>query len=208
MSCFTIKTSAVMLAGALCLACGTPPTVVSTNAPNAPNAPIVSQAAPPSSQGDLRLKAPDGWVSERPSSGMRVSQYQLPAAEGDAEAASLVVYYFGAGQGGSVNANLERWIGQMQTGSSEKAKTETTTVNGLKVTLLDVSGTYAGGDMGGGGMGGGGAAAQTKPNFRMRAGVIETPKGAYFIKLVGPQKTVNRWDQSFQEFVKSAEFKG
>jgi len=135
---------------------------------------------------------------------MRVSQYQLPAAEGDAEAASLVVYYFGAGQGGSVSANLERWIGQMQTTSTEKPKTEITTVNGMKVTLLDVSGTYAGSDMGGGGA----SSAQTKPNFRMRAGVIETPRGAYFIKLVGPQKTVARWDQGFQEFVKSAEFKG
>lgn len=132
---------------------------------------------------------------------MRVSQYQLPPAEGDAEAASLVVYYFGAGQGGSVNANLERWIGQMQT-PRESPKTETTTVNGLKVTLLDVSGAYAGGDMGGGG------GAQIKPNFRMRAGVIETPKGAYFIKLVGPEKTVNRWDQAFQDFIKSADFRG
>ena len=85
--------------------------------------------------------------------------------------------------------------------SKEKAKTETTTVNGLRVTLLDVSGAYSG-DMAGG------ATAQGKPNFRMRAGVIETPKGAYFIKLVGPEKTVARWDQAFQEFVKSAEFKG
>jgi len=203
MSYFMTRTSLTLLSAALCLACGTPPTVVTTNAPTAPNAP---QAVAPSSQGgELRFKAPDGWVSERPTSSMRVSQYQLPAAEGDAEAASLVVYYFGSGQGGSVDANLERWIGQMQTpgGSKEKAKTETTTVNGMKVTLLDVSGDYAGGDMAGGG-----AAAQNKPNFRMRAGVIETPKGAYFIKLVGPQKTVNRWDQGFQEFVKSAEFKG
>jgi len=140
---------------------------------------------------------------------MRVSQYQLPPAEGDSEGASLVVYYFGAGQGGSVDANLERWIGQMQTPDGrparDKAKTETTTVNGMKVSLLDVSGTYAGGDMGG--MAGGGA-AQTKPNFRMRAAVIETPKGPYFIKLVGPEKTVSRSDQAFQEFVKSAEFRG
>ena len=197
MSCFTIKTSVALLAGALCWACGSPPTIASKNAP---------QASPTSSQGELRLKAPDGWVSERPSSSMRVSQYQLPAAEGDTEGASLVVYYFGAGQGGSVDANLERWIGQMQTPdgkpSKDKAKTENTTVNGLKVTLLDVAGAYAGGDMGGG------SAAQSKPNFRMRAGVIETPKGAYFIKLVGPEKTVSRWDKAFQEFVRSAEFKG
>jgi hypothetical protein len=132
---------------------------------------------------------------------MRVSQYQLPAAEGDPEAASLVVYYFGQGQGGSVDANLERWIGQIQA-PKDKARTETTSVKGMKVTLLDVAGTYAGGDMGGG------SAGQSKPNFRMRAGVIETPKGAYFIKLVGPEKTVAKWDQAFQEFIQSAEFKG
>jgi hypothetical protein len=197
MFCLTIKTSVVLLVGAFCWGCGTPPTIASKDAP---------QAGASVSQGDLRFKIPVGWVSERPSSSMRVSQYQLPAAEGDAEAASLVVYYFGEGQGGSVNANLERWIGQMQPPvgrtSQDKAKTETTTVNGMRVTLLDVAGAYAGGDMGGGG------AAQSKPNFRMRAGVIETPRGAYFIKLVGPEKTVTRWDQAFQEFVKSAEFKG
>ena len=200
MSCLIIRTSAALLAGALCLACGTPPTVISKNAPQAsvPNSP---QAPVPNSQGDLRVKAPEGWVSEPPSSSMRVSQYKLPPADGDTEAASLVVYYFGAGQGGSVDANLERWIGQMQPADSRPSR-DTSSVNGMKVTLLDVTGTYAGGDMGGGG------GAQPKANYRMRAAVIETPKGAYFIKLVGPVKTVNRWDQAFRDFIKSAEFKG
>ena len=194
---FNIRINVLLCAAALSIGCSTPPTVVSKNEP---------QTAASSTRGDLKLKAPDGWITERPTSNMRVSQYQLPAAEGDSEPASLVVYYFGAGQGGSVDANLDRWIGQMQSpgggSSKDKAKTDTTTVNGLKVTLLDVSGTYAGGDMGGGGGG-----AQSKPNFRMRAGVIETPKGAYFIKLIGPEKTVARWDQGFQDFIKSAEFK-
>ena len=197
MFCSAIRASTALLVGIMCLGCGTPPTAAPNNAPQAP-APV--------SQGDLRLKPPEGWVSQRPSSSMRVSQYQLPAADGDTEAAALVVYYFGPGQGGSVDANLERWIGQMQPPdgrpSKDKAKTETTSVNGMKVTLLDIAGTYAGGDMGGG------SAGQSKPNFRMRAGVIETPKGAYFIKLVGPEKTVARWDKAFQEFVMSAEFKG
>ena len=196
---FNIRINALLCAAALSVGCTTPPTVVSNSQP---------QTTASSAGGDLKLKAPNGWITERPTSSMRVSQYQLPAAEGDAEPASLVVYFFGAGQGGSVDANLERWIGQMQTpgggSSKDKAKTDTTTVNGLKVTLLDVSGTYAGGDMGGGGGGGG---AQSKPNFRMRAGVIETPKGAYFIKLIGPEKTVAHWDQGFQDFIKSAEFK-
>lgn len=193
-----IKATCALLVAILALvsiACSTPPTMVSKN------------AAPPSSSastGELQFKIPNGWSSETPSSSMRVAQYQLPAAEGDAESASLVVYYFGAGQGGSVQANLDRWTAQIQQpnggSSKDKAKTESLTVNGMNVTLLDVSGTYAGGDMGG--------AGQTKPNFRMRAGVIESPKGGYFIKLVGPEKTVGKWDDSFMEFIKSAEFKG
>jgi hypothetical protein len=138
---------------------------------------------------------------------MRVAQYRLPAAEGDSEAASLVVYYFGPGQGGSVEANLDRWTSQIQqadgSSSKGKARTETMTVNGMKTTLLDVSGTYAGG-----GMAGGDSSGPNKPNFRMRAGVVETPKGAYFVKLVGPEKTVGKWDESFISFVRSAEFKG
>ena len=133
---------------------------------------------------------------------MRVAQYKLP---GDAGDANLVVYYFGPGQGGSVDANLERWIGQMQqpdgSSSRAKAKTETTTVNGMPLTLLDVTGTFNAGDMTGGGSG------QPTSNARMRAAVIETPKGAYYIKLVGPEKTVERWDAGYMAFVKSAHLK-
>jgi hypothetical protein len=37
--------------------------------------------------------------------------------------------------------------------------------------------------------------------------VVETPKGAYFAKLIGPEKTVAHWDQAFLDYVKSFEFK-
>src|ERR1700730_850275 len=155
--------------------------------------------------GELRYKVPEGWVTEKPTSSMRVAQYKLPKVEGDREDASLVLYFFGADQGGSVSDNIDRWVGQMQqpdgSSSKEKARTETLTVNGLKVTMVDLSGTYT---------------AQMSPgsethfnngNYRLRAAVIETPKGNYFAKLIGPIKTVAHWDQSFGDYVKSFEFK-
>jgi hypothetical protein len=37
--------------------------------------------------------------------------------------------------------------------------------------------------------------------------VIETPKGSYFVKLTGPEKTVDHWDQAFNDYIKSFEFK-
>src|ERR1051326_7516973 len=64
--------------------------------------------------GDLHFKAPDTWTTEKPASNMRVAQYKLPKADGDPEDASLVLYYFGASQGGGTQANIDRWIGQMQ----------------------------------------------------------------------------------------------
>ena len=155
--------------------------------------------------GDLHFKAPDGWVTEKASSSMRVAQYKLPKAEGDNDDASLVVYYFGAAQGGTPQANIDRWIAQMQqpdgSSSKDKAKTETTTVNGLKVTTVDVGGTYTAE------MAPGSGSFHNDTNYRLRAAVVETPKGYYFIKLAGPSKTVARWDQSYTDYLKSFEFK-
>ena len=136
---------------------------------------------------------------------MRVAQYMLPKAAGDIEDASLVLYYFGKGQGGGTAANIERWVNQMQqpdgSPTKEKAKEETLTVNGLKVTTVDVSGTYAAEISPGSGE------FFNKPGYRLRAAVVETPKGSYFAKLTGPEKTVAQWEQAFRAYVNSFEFK-
>ena len=168
---------------------------------------IANRQAPGSvsANGELRYKAPEGWVTEKPSSSMRAAQYKLPKIAGDPEDASLVLYFFGAGQGGSVSDNIDRWVGQMQqpdgSSSKDKAKTETTTVNGLKVTMVDVSGTYTAQ------MSPGSDTHANNSNYRLRAAVIETPKGNYFAKLIGPEKTVGHWDQSVHDYFNSFEFK-
>jgi len=162
-------------------------------------------SAQTSATGELKFKVPDGWITEKPSSTMRVGQYRLPKVEGDADDASLVLYFFGTGQGGNVSDNVDRWINQMEQPdgrpSKDKAKTETLTVNGMKVTTVDVSGTYTAQ------MSPGSETRHNDANQRLRAAVIESPKGNYFVKLVGPEKTVSRWDQSFMDYVKSFEFK-
>jgi hypothetical protein len=155
--------------------------------------------------GELRYTAPEGWVKEQPSSAMRLAQYKLPKADGDSEDALLVIYFFGATQGGAVQANIDRWTSQIQqpdgSSSKDKAKTETTTINGLKVTTVDLAGTYTAE------MAPGAGNQRNDANYRLRAAVIETPKGNYFLKLVGPAKTMGRWEQSVTDFVKSFDFK-
>ena len=151
----------------------------------------------------LRYKVPAGWVEEERSSSMRVAQYKLPRAAGDTEDGSLVLYYFGKGQGGSTSANIERWASQMQQADGTKAKLteESFTANGLKITAVDAGGTYVAETSPGSGT------FLNKPGYRLRAAVVETPNGSYFVKFVGPEKTVAHWNEAFGNYLKSFEFR-
>lgn len=196
----SIMCAVVLVAGLLASsACGSKGTA---SVPN-PQSNAAQSNSP--ATGELRFKAPDGWVKEQTTSSMRVAQYKLPKTEGDPEDALLVLYFFGPTQGGAVQANIDRWISQMQqpdgSASKDKARTETSTVNGLKITSVDVSGTYTAE------MAPGTPSQRNEANYRMRAAVVETPKGNYFLKIVGPAKTMDHWEQSVTDFVKSFEFK-
>lgn len=149
----------------------------------------------------LKFTVPAGWIEEERTSSMRVAQYRLPKSATDSEDASLVLYYFGQGQGGSTAANIERWVGQMKQAEGSSAKQETLEVNGLKVTTVDVAGTYVAETAPGSGT------FNNKPGYRLRGAVVETPNGSYFLKLVGPEKTVTQWNESFLSYVKSFQFK-
>src|SRR5262245_12549234 len=119
---------------AISLVCGTSlPTLAAVEQPDQ------------TSTGTLQFKAPAEWSVEKTTSSMRVAQYKLARESSDAEDASLVLYYFGQGQGGSTSANIERWVSQIkQTDGSDsraKAKEESLIINSLKVTTIDVAGT-------------------------------------------------------------------
>jgi hypothetical protein len=151
----------------------------------------------------LTFTTPQGWQEGKPASSMRVAELTLPRAAGDAEDAQLVVYHFG-GQGGSVQANINRWVGQMEQPDGKPsvsvARSVSRRVNGLDVTLVDVRGTYIAE------VAPGAAERNHKPQFRLRAGVVQTTNGPYYIKLTGPEKTVAKWDQAFEQFVGSLKF--
>ncbi len=60
---------------------------------------------------------PSGW-SEHPPRQMRVATYVVPATSGDAEGGECAVFYFGNDQGGTVDANIERWVAQFEEANS------------------------------------------------------------------------------------------
>ena len=154
-------------------------------------------------QGSLQFEPPEGWIEEAAAAPMRVAQFILPKAAGDAEDAVLVVFYFG-GEGGGIEANLERWISQMEQPdgrpSEEVAIGTTFEANGLAVTVLDVPGTYVAPVRPGSSM------RYNKPLFRLKAAVVETPSGPYFFRLTGPERTVARWDASVISLLRNVHF--
>jgi hypothetical protein len=161
--------------------------------------PIPAQPAP----GSLAFTAPAAWRSRPASSSMRVAEFVVPRVQADTEDGELIVYYFGTGAG-TVEANVDRWIGQIQQpdGSDTKAKAARTTrvVNGLNVTMVDASGTYTAE------MRPGATEHFNKPDFRLRAAVVETPRGPYYLKLTGPAKTIAANDAAFAAFVGSLKY--
>ena len=163
----------------------------------------LAQNQTPVSPGTLKFTTPEGWEPRAGSSTMRVAEFVLPARDGAAGNAELVVYYFG-GSGGSVDANIQRWLGQMQQpdgrATADVATRDTRTVNGLRVSLLDVSGTYVAE------VRPGATEKHNSPGFRMRTAVVETARGPYYVKLVGPAQTVAAWNTSIDQFLGSLTF--
>jgi hypothetical protein len=146
----------------------------------------------------LRWTAPAAWKSEAARS-MRAATYTIAPATGDTTGAECVVYFFGAGQGGSVDANIDRWKGQFTgaDGRAAKAQVAKRTIHGVTMTTIDTSGAYAG-------MGGPMAAAQAPAaGYRLLGAIVEGPGGNLFVKFTGPEKTIAANQQMFEQLLAS-----
>jgi hypothetical protein len=150
----------------------------------------------------LKWTPPAGWKSSGTTS-MRAATYPVAPVQGDREAAECAVYFFGLGQGGSIQANLDRWGGQFKGPGGKPAvpKVAKITVHGLPVTTIDVSGEYAG-------MGGPTGTAPVASGYRLLGAIIESPGGNVFIKFTGPAKTMAANQAKFQQLLDSFEKAG
>lgn len=200
----------VLAAGMLLSGCGkntssTPPPEGGAASVPVTAAPAQTTTASPAavggsaaSAGGLKWQTPAEW-SAQPERPMRAATYSVPAVSGDPEAGEIAVFYFGPNEGGGVQANIDRWIGQMKQpdGGSSAAKAKVEKVQGaVALTMLDLTGTYlaSSGPMM--------EVSAEKPNFRMIGAIAEGPQGAVFFKFTGPAKTVEANASKFLEVVK------
>lgn len=158
--------------------------------------PVRTQAA------GLRFSLPSEWTRVPAPSDMRAAQFRVPKAAGDAEEAEAVLFFFGEGKGGSTQENLDRWFGQMTEPDGKPSKdagvVTIKTVKGLKVTALDLPGTYKG-------MPASGAPPSEKTGYRLLAAAIEGPGGPWFFRVVGPDASVRAAKPGFDSFIESVE---
>jgi hypothetical protein len=139
-----------------------------------------------STLGPFSVAVPADWVEKPITSSMRTAHFALPGAAGEAE---LIVYYFGESGAGGVQDNLDRWLGQFQRPDGkpvkDAAKIEKVKYAGQEATVVSVSGRYVTTTMPGGGD------PIDKTDQSLVGAIVESPKGPYYFKLVGPKKTVD-----------------
>jgi hypothetical protein len=156
-------------------------------------------ASPAPAAGGLTWQVPAAWSAEGPRP-MRAATYKLPAAKGDAQGAELAVFHFGAGQGGDVELNVKRWLSQFTRADGSPADADarrsTESRGGLRLTTLDVAGTYNPGMMMG--------PSTPRPGWRLLGAIVEGgSEGPVFFKLTGPARTVAAAQKDFQKLLKS-----
>ncbi len=151
------------------------------------------EAAAPAPSGDaidtdrLSFHLPAGWERSAPKSSMRIAQASIPGTGGAGE---LAVFYFGPGQGGGVDANIQRWIGQIEPAQGTTPAREQFQANGLTVTWVDVAGTLKPSSMGMG-------PSEAQPSSRLLGAVVEGPGGPWFFKATGPDATLGAQRPNF-----------
>lgn len=126
---------------------------------------------------------PSGWQRVPRNNPMRKATYTVPRAKGDAEDAELAVFYFGPGEGGGIDANVDRWVGQFVDLPPDQVKRADRSSNGLRQHVVEVvKGTFHAGMPG--------MPTEQKEGYGLLAGIVEAPSGAYFFKMTGPSATV------------------
>jgi hypothetical protein len=154
-----------------------PDTVSALRSAPAPTGPPPTDAFDRKDGPQVVFSLPASFRKGTPKSPMRLGQWSLPG-EPPPEVAA---FWFGAGGGGGLEANLERWRKMVTPAAGqEPAKAETVEpAPGIRVTVLDVRGAYSADAMPGSGE------KVTIPDARMIAAVIECPGGPVYVKAFG-----------------------
>ena len=144
--------------------------------------------------GSLKFQRPATWEWVPVSSPMRKAQLKIQSAD-KSQAAEVVFFHFGQGQGGGIQANAQRWMSQFQAAEGA-GKVETREVGGVQMAIVTTQGTYRSGMPGG--------PTTSLENHALLGALIESSGGDVFVKMTGPAALVQSQREAFLGFVTSA----
>lgn len=140
-----------------------------------------------------RFRLPASWQRETPSSSMRLAQARIDGPGGPAQ---MTAFFFGPGGGGGVEANLERWIGQVE--ATREPRREKLERGDFEITWVEVEGTIKPSTMGVG-------PDVPQPASRLLGAVVEGAGGPWFFKATGPTATLEAARDDFLAMLDSVE---
>jgi hypothetical protein len=176
----------------------------------ADDGPTTEQAAAPQQleldEGKLLVPVPGNWAKVEPRSRIIEHEFQVSATKPDETAAEAPEPATDQGRmtitlsGGTIEANMQRWLGQFRLGrdadGEDAMQRESFEVGPLKVHQLDIAGTFF--DMPKGPFG----EKIERPDYRMLGAMIETPaSGTWYIKFYGPAELVEQQSEAFREML-------
>jgi hypothetical protein len=152
--------------------------------------------------GGMSSKTPATWKEEKPATAMRVNQFRLAKADGDAEDAELIIFFFPGGAGSAV-ANIKRWqemfVPPAGKTIDDVSKIEKFKVGNANVSYLDVRGMFnfksPPNDPK--------AKTEKKTDFRRFGVIFEVGGDQYFLTCTGPARTMEQHKKSFDEWLKN-----
>jgi hypothetical protein len=171
--------------------------LVASQAPAADESQTLSLA-----DGKITIVAPAGWTKKMPATNIVQYEFAIPKAQGDQADGRVTVM----GAGGSIEANIDRWVSQFETADGkplpkEAKKIEKTNIGGLEVHVVDLGGSYKDMTRPFGGQ------TTLQKDYRMIGAIIVSPHGNYFVKAYGPKKTMEPQREAINKMLETIKAK-
>jgi hypothetical protein len=139
----------------------------------------------------LRAPKPAEWIWTKPTVQFRTLQYAVPGEGDSTKQAELIVSVFLAGDGGPLDANIERWRGQFRVGEkAPEAKRTQKQIGPLKVELVELEGEYLAM----------GAPAPKKDQMQLAA-IVQASGRNVFFRIIGPKETIEKNRSDFMKMI-------
>jgi hypothetical protein len=168
----------------------------------APLAPSARPEAAPAAASALPLVGltwvdPPGLRRVPPLSSTHRASYLVPRAAGDREDGEVAVFHLGPGQGGPVDAAIDRWVSEFSGVNPSDVKRAEHEANGVHQLSVEIQhGTFDPGQALPGSPG-------PKQDYALEGAIVAGPSGAYLFKMTGPARTVAAGRPAFMQLLDS-----